>query len=132
MHPHLLNNYDHFFLTLSKVTESVRFAVNNSLIMNMKTIQKLTTVYKRKNDMASAHRKALEKCQKFVQLPPRSRVKAQKNYPPHFYLCHQFYTFLSCFLCLKKGGGRDFHSSPSCDVLDTEVTPGSTDPVNKY
>lgn len=59
MHPCLLNYYDRFFLTLSKVTEIVFPTVNNSLIMNMKTIQKLTTVYKWKNDISSTHRKVL-------------------------------------------------------------------------
>lgn len=57
MHPCLLNYSDRFFLTLSKVTEIVFSAVNNSHIMNMKMIQKLTTVYKRKNDTVSTHRK---------------------------------------------------------------------------
>ena len=60
MHPRLLNYYDGFFLTLSKVTDRMYFAVNNSLIMNMKTIQKLTTVFF-KNGRASARGQSLKR-----------------------------------------------------------------------
>ena len=91
MHPCLLNYYDRFFLTLSKVTEIVFSAVNNSLIMNMKTIQKLTTVYKRKNDIASTHRKGPPRMPSLYIVSSGKQHERTGN-PPYFLLGHQLST----------------------------------------
>lgn len=94
MHPCLLNYYDRFFLTLSKVTEIVFSTVNNSLIMNTKTIQKLTGVYKRKNDISSTHRKGLPKMPSLYIFSSGKQHERTGN-PSCFLLGHQLNTFVS-------------------------------------
>lgn len=128
MHPCLLNYYDRFLLTLSKVTEIVFSTVNNSLIMNTKTIQKLTTVYRRKNDISSTHRKG------FLRMPSLYIVSSGKQHegtgiPSLFLLGHQFNAFVS-FLVQKIQKGHP--ENLTCRVLDKELTWDILGSVNNY